>query len=329
MKLSIIKTITLIVAVAILATIGGVSATWYYSTGTVEAVEEDVKLTVFPWEGSEQLPDDVAGEDHMHLIEEILNGTYTDENGNTTAIGLNNPNSYLNQEIDRRSSNWLMSSDVLGSMDFWEREDINKYFDTSTNNLTFVIYFPEGVDDTYYLYTTSIVLGGQNAPNIPVNEIIYPVYRTILQKNAEGIFEATKTECDYARSAYYSNPITGSIFVKYPSFNPSSWQAGNRGEDFDTAIYTYNGQTQTAYFDGANARYYGIELSAQTVLSVSTASTTAKIAIYNENKKLANLRTGEQNTNEMTFVANAGKQYYIVVKDSSPVTFTVSTAQTA
>ncbi len=327
MKIALIKRLSVILVVALITLLGGVSASWRYSLGNPAPITETLSLTVFPWEGSEQLPDDVAGEDHAHLIEQILNGTYTDENGKTTAIGLNNPNSYVSKEINSRSSNWLMSSDVLGSMDFWEREDIDKYFDTSTNNLTFVLYFPEGVDDTYYLYTTSIVLGGQNNPYIPIGEKIYPVYRTILQKNAEGIYEATKTECGYANSAYYSNPITGSIFIKYPSFSPTSWRAGNLGDSTSSAVYTYVGQTQTAYFDGNNVRYYRIEnLSARTVLSVSSSSATAKIAVHNEDMSFVDVQSGAQNSNKITFAADRGTTYYIAVKDSTPVTFTVATA---
>ena len=91
------------------------------------SIEVPMDVEVFPWVGVEQLPSDVIGENHQELIETILNGTYTDSSGKVTEIGLNNPDSYINNEIKNRSNgNFWFRSDILGSMDFWERSDIEK-----------------------------------------------------------------------------------------------------------------------------------------------------------------------------------------------------------
>ena len=316
-----------IILVALILTVGGVSATWFYSMGTAKGAEGQIPVISFPWEGAEELPNQ-AGEDHKQLIDTILSGVVTDGNGSTTNIGLNNPNSYLAQEIASRTSNWRFSSDTLGSMDYWESSDINKYFDLDTGELAFLLYFPEGAGDTYYLFTMTDNLGGQNDPNVPVGEYIYPVYRTTLEKDAEGNYQATMTEEGYAPSAYYSNPITGSIFVKYPSINPGSWRAGTRGDTTETAVYTFVGETQTAYLDtDTNIKYYKTEqLSARSVLRLSTTSTRSSLHIYDTNMKEVTLQTGEQGEREMTFVARANTTYYIVVVGDHYTTFTLETA---
>ena len=147
-----------------------VKGAWHYAMNASGSIEVPMSVEVFPWVGVEQLPSDILGENHQTLIENILNGTYTDENGKETKIGLNNPDSYINNEIQSRANgNFWFRSDILGSMDFWERNDIEKFFDTSTTGLAFLLYFPEGSSDTYYLYTTSVDLG-ESSPNIPIGE---------------------------------------------------------------------------------------------------------------------------------------------------------------
>ena len=209
----------------LLIAVPGAYATWNYATEHPADVETIVPLylDVFPWDGSDELPDDgTQGNNHAVLIESILNGTYQGE-----GIGLNHSNSYLNNEIYDRSNSFLwFGSDTLGSMDFWESNDINKYFNTRTQNVSFVLYFPDGVDDTYYLYTLDVELADSDGnPVTPIGRNISPVYRTVLQKNAEGVWEATSTETGYAKSAYYDNRITGS-YLRYPSIDPDSWKEG-------------------------------------------------------------------------------------------------------
>ena len=210
---------------AMLLCVPSVFAEWSYSNGDPDPAYSDVSidLYVYPWDGSDELPDDnESGTNHSKLIDTIMNGTYDGQ-----GIGLNHPDSYLNNEIYDRSNSFLwFGSDTLGSMDFWESSDINKYFNTRTENISFVLYFPDGVDDTYYLYTLDVTLANSDgSPVTPIGQNISPVYRTVLQKNSEGVWEAISTETGYAKSAYYDNRITGS-YLRYPSIDPDSWQAG-------------------------------------------------------------------------------------------------------
>jgi hypothetical protein len=106
------------------------------------------------------------------------------------------------------------------------------------------------------LYTTSVELGTEsNSPNIPIGEKIYPIYRTELHKDETGKWVATETRTGYAESAYYQNPITGSWLVKYPSFDPNSWEEVDLGLSFNDAIYAFVGQTTTSYNKDAKPRF--------------------------------------------------------------------------
>lgn len=218
------SSLTLLILVLSLS-VGGAFATWTFADPGCDPVESYSHFKFMAWTGAEVLPDDDSeGDNHRKLIEAILNGTVTNSNGTVTGLGLNHPNSYINNEIeDRSTAGWFSSSDTLGSMDFWEANDINKYFNTSTENISFVLHFPDGVSDTYYLYTTSEALGSSNSPVTPIGQQIAPIYRTVLKKNSAGVWEATETKIGSAKSAWYDNRITGSL-LKYPSFDPDSWK---------------------------------------------------------------------------------------------------------
>lgn len=299
-------------------------AAWHYAMSVSGSIEVPMSVEVFPWVGADQLPGDVAGEDHQALIEAILNGTYTDANGTITHIGLNNPDSYINNEIQNRADgNFLFRSDILGSMDFWERNDINKFFNTNTTGLSFLLYFPEGQSDIYYLYTTSIDLG-ENTPNIPVGEKVYPVYRTELHLEEDGVWRAKETKTGYATSAYYQNPITGSWLLKYPSVNPDSWVEGNLGTSNEDAVYAYIGQTTTAYNQTPTTpKYYKITASANATVKVSSDNDQAILRVYNGQMSLVSTSAGAQGTNSVSFRASKNATYYIQVSGDTSVTFSI------
>lgn len=304
----------------------GLMATWNYSLSAPETINIGVNIKLFEWKGSVDLPNDVAGENHRALIESILDGVVTDSSGNEVQIGLNNPDSYISEEIASRSGggSWWATSDTLGSMDYWERENINQYFDLDTTNLTFVLYFPDGVSDTYYLYTTSLDLGGTNAPNFPLGEKVYPVYRTTLKMDESGEWAATETKTGYALSAYYDNRITGSTFVKYPSIDPSSWVEAVLGTTVDDAIPAFVGETTTAYIKhNEGALYYSYKPSSQTTTVVSSELANAVIRVYDASMNLVTVASGAQASNSLTFVANANTQYYIQVGGAESVTFSI------
>lgn len=317
----------LVIAVILLACsgIGSVKAVWHYAQSISDDIYIPISVEVFPWVGADQLPDDVLGEDHQALIEAILNGTYTNSDGTITNIGLNNPNSYINNEITNRTDGrFFFRSDILGSMDYWEREDIKKFFDTGTSGLTFLLHFPEGQTDTYYLYTTSIILGDGD-PNIPIEELIYPVYRTTLNKGEDGVWVATETKTGYAESAYYQNPVTGSWLLKYPSFDPDTWAEGDLGNSTADAIYTYVGETTTAYVqDAATPKYYKITASSNRNITISGQNSNYVIRIYNSQMSLVSANGGAQGTNSVTFRASKNTTYYIEVSGATSITFTIS-----
>lgn len=322
-----LKIILSIVSLSIVVSCSGVFASWIYAEeNPVESNKElPFILNEFYWQGAEELPEDSSlGENHVVLIEKILNGTYTDANGNVTNIGLNNPNSYISKEIENRSNISWFSSDTLGSMDYWERDDISKYFDTATTNLTFLIYFPEGVSDTYYLFTTSVVLG-EDSPNIPIGQVIYPIYRTTLVKNAEGVWEATETSTGFATSSYYENPITGSWLVKYPSFDPTTWNEGKQGTASSNAIYSYVGQTITLHAETAETKtYYKIVAPSNTNIKVSSEDSAVKIIVYNSGMSYVTAREGAQASNSITFKPTRNSTYYIEVYGATTITFNIT-----
>lgn len=311
------------VLIATLLVCGGVNATWVFADATVESVsgEWTASLGVIDWTGSDVLPDDGStGQKHAALIQAILNGTYTDANGNVTNIGLNSENSYISNEIESRSSSWLANSDTLGSMDFWEANDINKYFNTSTENISFVLYFPEGVDDTYYLYTTSVKLEQNGAPTIAIGNDIYPIYETVLQKNDMGIFEAVKTSVGYAKSAYYDNRITGS-WLRYPSFDPDTYKEGELGHTTDTAIWTYRGQSTTTYPASDTAPiYHRITPSANTSYTITVTMGT-RVYVLDQNLNQVDVTAGAQGSATVTFDARANRTYYFRFEGAEAIAF--------
>lgn len=307
----------------------GLMATWNYSLSAPETIDIDIDIKLFEWKGSSELPNDIAGENHRALIEAILNGKSVDSNGKEVEIGLNNPNSYISQEIISRSGggSWWATSDTLGSMDYWEREDINKYFDLDTTKLSFIIYFPDGVSDTYYLFTTSVDFGSQNSPNVPIGDKVYPVYRTMLKQDEKGEWAATETKTGYALSAYYDNRITGSILVKYPSIDPDSWTEYVLGKTTTDAIPTFLGQTTTAYIiHNEGSLYYDYMVSSATKTIVSSTLDKAIIRVYDASMNLVSTVGGAQGSKSVTFNAKARTQYYIQVGGAESVTFTVARA---
>ncbi len=302
-----------------------VKGAWHYAMNASGSIEVPMSVEVFPWVGVEQLPSDILGENHQMLIEKILNGIYIDGNGKETKIGLNNPNSYINNEIQSRANgNFWFRSDILGSMDFWERNDIEKFFDTETTGLAFLLYFPEGSSDTYYLYTTSVDLG-ESSPNIPIGETIYPIYQTELKKNEDGVWEATETKTGHADSAYYQNPITGSLFVKYPSFDPDTWAEEELGTSFDNAIYSYVGQEITAYnHNKTDCRYYKVTPKSNATIKVTSDNEDAKLKVYGNNQQLVSTNGGSQGTKSVSFSGRNGTTYYIEVSGGTSITFKIA-----
>lgn len=305
----------------------GLLAEWKYSEALSADVDLDIKVMVMPWEGADELPNQSEhGNNHKLLIENVLNGTYV-SGGQTQGIGLNTEGSYLASEIKKRKDISYRDADRLGSMDIWQSDRINEFFNLSnaSNKVEFILHFPDGSDDTYYLYSTSLDLGNDWSPEIPVGTNIYPVYKTTLQKNAEGVWEAVSTETGYAKSARYNNPYTGIGLGN--AFDINSFTKGKIGTDFDDAIYTklnYSMPVETV--SETTETYYYYDSSATTAVTVSVQnSDKAVIYVYDSNKNLVATRNNTaQGSSTVTFKPNRNTRYYVKVTGDVYCTFTIS-----
>ena len=209
------KFISVIIVIFLLVTVSGTFATWKYATIPISSEKGYItlKMDVFSWEGSEVLPDDEEeGLVHAVLIENIINGE---------GIGLNSPDSYLNDQLGTRKNIWRR--DTLGSMAVTQGNALNDLFNLESQNVEFLIQMKN--DSTYYIFTTSIDLGENGSPNFAIGETISPIYRTTVNK-VNGKWEAVITEEGSAKSAYYEESrLLNPNKTKIPCFNPNTWQA--------------------------------------------------------------------------------------------------------
>lgn len=326
-----IKYLSLILMVAIVTVFSlGTSkifAEWKYSEALSADVELDINVMVLPWEGADELPNQSEyGNNHKILIENVLNGTYV-SGGQTQNVGLNTENSYLANEIESRKSITYRDANQLGSMDIWQSDRINEFFNLSSesNNVEFILKFPDGSDDTYYLYSTSLNLGDGWSPEIPVGTNIYPVYKTTLQRNSDGVWEAISTEVGYAKSARYANPYTGITLGN--AFDTNSWTKGKIGTSFDDAIYTkLNYAMPVETHDSTTETYYYYDSSSTSNATVTINKSEKAVAyVYDSNGNLVTaINDTSQGTQTVTFKPSRNTRYYIKITGDNYCTFTVS-----
>ncbi|MBQ8254895.1 MAG: hypothetical protein IJY94_05260 [Clostridia bacterium] len=306
-----------------------VFAYWQYYGSSPQSILINVLTAVAPWEGSETLPNDTThGKNHVALIDAILNGEYVSD-GQKVNLGLNTgSDSYLNNIISDRKGIFWRDADQVGSMDLWEDDSISNYFELNeaTNELAFMLVFPDGSDDTYYLYTTSVELGASRAPTVPIGTNIYTIFRTTLKLNAEtGKWEAVITEKGYAPSKYYANPILG--LAVDPAFDTDNWKAGELGTSTSNAIYANTGMDlQVSAEDEQTPVYYTITKTSQTNVKLTVAEgDSATVKVYDSSMKLVSVSAGAQGSQTLTFKANRNAKYYIEVVGDTVSTVTVST----
>ena len=209
------KMLAVCLSLLCLLCISGVFAAWQYCEMPLGSAADNLILNVgiFKWQGSDALPDDEeAGLAHANLINKLINGE---------GIGLNSPDSYLNEQIKNRTRYW--NRDTLGSMAIRQGDSLESLFDLNTENTTFLIHMASST--TYYIFTTSLDLGENGSPNYAIDTTISPIYRTTVQK-VNGTWVAVITEEGSAPSAYYEESQL--IFInrsKIPSFDPDKWTA--------------------------------------------------------------------------------------------------------
>lgn len=164
----------------VLASIGGVFATWYYTYETTPSVQENlsVSLSEFEWKPEEILPtESEIGENHLALIELILNE-------NQKGYGLNYDNKHvLEGYLDKYGlvfSNQKVSGGNL------------KFVSDETNQLYYCV---EKISETmYYAYTFSF----SDLNSVKGTATVMPVYRTVLEKT--DIWRAPRSYFGYAQT---------------------------------------------------------------------------------------------------------------------------------
>jgi hypothetical protein len=339
------KIMLMLTSFILLTTTAGVAATWHYSFGHADNVETSINLGLmaFDWAGSEVLPDDVQGENHQTLINNLINSD----------AGMNTEGSYIDEQIDSRLStsitNWT-KKETFGSMDMRDSDDISDIFNLNTEKLSFMIYFPqdnkstpEDESLTRYIYTTSVDLGeqsvgggwwGSTKENIPVGQYVYPVYRTIVKyqanENGEMKWVPETSEIGAAKSAFYSNDTFGSGLVQNPAFDVTTWVAGKRGTSKDNAIYAFVGQSSNAYLDSnTEVVYYYLDTPSSGSYAVTTtnANVTITISVSSGNVNPTTTTTTDANGNQITTVswrATGRVSYYIAMVGAEKIPFTIT-----
>lgn len=227
-----LRRLSLLLALVILLSTGGVWAAWMYTNPWVVGVKHEVFIQMgdFFWSGSGDLPtDSEVGENHLSLIDQIINHP---------EHGLNKKNSYLNKQIDDRKDGgigWSKGRDTLGSMAVTQSEELREIFGLDASSLTFLIQFVS--NDRYYIFTTGEYLGargeinfwGNNKtpgrPTVPIGQPISVIYRTTVDL-VNGKWTAVETKTGYALSAWYEESRSNANATQIPSFDPDTFQEG-------------------------------------------------------------------------------------------------------
>ena len=222
----------LLLCLTCVLSVGGVYATWQYASGgpNPASLEIPLRLGEFNWVGSGDLPtDDAIGEDHLSLIQQIINHP---------EHGLNTSGSYLNDQIEDRQDGgigWSGGRDTLGSMAVTQSKELTEIFGLDSNNLEFLIQFVSSTE--YYIFTTGEYLGergeinilGNNKtpgkPTVPIGGNISPIYRTKIVKT-NGTWAAVETKKGYATSAWYEESRRNATATQIPSFDPDTFKEG-------------------------------------------------------------------------------------------------------
>lgn len=207
MSRGILRYTTLLCSLFVLASIGGVFATWHYAYGTVANVKEDlsVSLSEFEWKPDEILPtESEIGENHLALIELILNE-------NKKGYGLNYDNKHVLEEYLENHRIIFSNQKVTGGN--------LKFVSDETNQLYYCV---EKISDTmYYAYTFSY----PDLNSVKGTTTVMPVYRTVLEKT--DVWRATRSYFGYAQTKSLRNFGTENVpgTLAY-SIDVTTWTSG-------------------------------------------------------------------------------------------------------
>lgn len=338
---SLFRSLACFVCVIFLLSIGCVFADWHYSTDPAQETSDQVFLQVseFTWEGSDILPDDVQGEDHAWLINNLISGK---KNG--SVIGLDNPNSDLSDYIQDRLSGGLgWKRDYFGSMAVTGDAEMEALFGAAAQGLSFIIQVVN--DNEYYIFTTSVYLGERGEPNwlntgnktpgkpsVPIGEYIYPIYRTkITRPNSSTPWNIVETKAGKALSDWYDENRRNANITQIPAFDPNSWVEAKLGGSAttDQAIWTFVGDEATAYPDARSTPvYYRLTPKSAGNRVVTSYNTDCTIKVYSSSGQLLATSAPATDGSGTPYVSvawngSANTLYYLSFEGSMSMHFTV------
>ena len=340
-----LRFLPLLLALISISLIAGTFASWIYAKDTPEDYSLDINIIGiegFLWTGADDLPDSVEGEDHAWLIFNIVDGV--DASGKE--IGLNNPDSEINDRINDRLKGGLLwdEKDYFGSMAITGGDEVSEIFDAKTNGLNFIVHVES--ETVYYIYTTSVYLGekgeinwlGNNKtagkPSIPIGEYIYPIYRTkLVRPNKNSDFEIVETKRGKAKSDWYDENRSNANATQIPCFDINTWVETEMGKSPTTedAIWTFVGDDPTAYATkGMQHVYYRMTPKKAGNYTVWTDNVDAQIRVLSSDGVTA-LASGSNVIQpdgtlgiSVTWSASADTLYYIEITGDAVMQLHVS-----
>lgn len=234
-----IRYLSLVFVVAIIAffSLGnfGIFGAWVYSASVSPPIALPIELGLFAWEGSEILPDqEEEGLDHVWLINNLVNG----KNNKGKEIGLNNPDSDLNDYInDRLKGGWNWKRNYFGSMAVTGDDEMEELFGAAARGLSFIIEVDENDSNIYYIYTTDVYLGQRGEPNwlgtsnktpgkptVPIGQYIEIIYRTkLVRPNSSSDFDIVETKKGKALSDWYDENRSNANITQIPAYDVNTW----------------------------------------------------------------------------------------------------------
>ena len=218
MKHTLMKWVISALGIIFVITSSQVYSSWQYAEADIKGISKSPTkvLHTFEYPPEEVLPEEDLGKNQVVLVESLVGFDN----------GLNDPDSYLNEQISARKNASFFKGgpkDTVGSMGVDQTEEFENLFSLESENLSFLIQFID--DETYYLFTTDVDLGENGNPNYAIGTAISPIYRTVL-KNINGTWETQTSAKGYALSAYYEESNLFGNVTNIPSFDPDTWVAG-------------------------------------------------------------------------------------------------------
>ena len=228
---------SVLILIVSLLSVGGAFAAWSYTGYAVgnQSSSLDILISDFAWVGSEILPDEEEeGHDHIWLIQNLVDGSTSGNSG----IGLNNPDSDLNEYINNRLKGGLgWKRNYFGSMAVTGKNEMEALFGAAAKGLSFIIEVDENDSNIYYIYTTDVYLGERGEPNwlgtsnktkgnptVPIGEYIEVIYRTkLVRTSSNEPFDIIETKKGKAKSDWYDENRSNANVTQIPAFDVNTW----------------------------------------------------------------------------------------------------------